>query len=182
MMKKWELVELDIKDVKLNPCYEGVTTIADQVKLMETIEESGMIKPIIVNKDNTIIDGMLRYHSKMKLNHKKIKAFRAPKKLNKDLHRELYYRLNVNIAGTDVYSLLKEHFSVEELRSGGYFETEVLLITDEYEPTPAKREYKYELIFQNEGDKEECEQLINQFEERSDHSRSDILLTLLRNL
>ena len=137
-MKNDMKIEL-IKTNKLKPAkYNPRQITKKQVKhLMESIEKFGIIDPLIINSDYTIIGGHQRF---VILNEasKKVDWEYPPKvpcvilDLSKEDDRELNIRLNKSGGEFDL-DILANEFEIEELKDWGFKEIELGLNIDKIE-------------------------------------------------
>ena len=94
--------------------------------LKQSIEKFGLVDPIIINKDFTVIGGHQRLKICKELNHKKIDCVVLD--LNEQEERELNIRLNKS--GGDWDFDLLSNFEIEELKEWGFKEIELGLNID----------------------------------------------------
>ena len=132
---------MKIKDIelsKLKPAkYNPRQITKKQVKdLKESIEKFGIVKPIVINSDNTIIGGHQRF-AILNEASKKVDWEYPPKvpcvilDLSKEEERELNIRLNKSGGEWD-FDLLS-NFEIEELQDWGFKEIELGLNIDKIE-------------------------------------------------
>jgi ParB-like chromosome segregation protein Spo0J len=132
---------MKIKDIelsKLKPAtYNPRQITKKQVKhLKESIEKFGIIDPLIINSDNTIIGGHQRF-AILNEASKRVDWEDPPKvpcvilDLSKEDERELNIRLNKN--GGDWDFDLLSNFEIEELKDWGFKEIELGLNIDKIE-------------------------------------------------
>ena len=132
---------MKIKDVelsKLKPAeYNPRQITKKQVKdLKESIEKFGIVDPLIINSDNTIIGGHQRF-AILNEASKKVDWQYPPKvpcvilDLSKEQEKELNIRLNQNGGEWD-FDLLS-NFEIEELKDWGFKEIELGLNIDKIE-------------------------------------------------
>ena len=132
---------MKIKDVelsKLKPAeYNPRQITKKQVKdLKESIEKFGIVDPLIINSDNTIIGGHQRF-AILNEASKKVDWQYPPKvpcvilDLSKEQERELNIRLNKSGGEWD-FDLLS-NFEIEELKDWGFKEIELGLNIDKIE-------------------------------------------------
>ena len=130
---------MKIKDIelsKLKPAtYNPRQITKKQVKhLMESIEKFGIIDPLIINSDFTIVGGHQRF-AILNEASKKVDWEDPPKvpcvilDLSKEDERELNIRLNKNTGDWD-FDLLSNHFDIQELKEWGFKEIELGLNID----------------------------------------------------
>jgi|TARA_R100000482_G_C5127371_1_gene149581 ParB-like chromosome segregation protein Spo0J len=132
---------MKIKDIelsKLKPAeYNPRQITKKQVKdLKESIEKFGIVDPLIINSDNTIIGGHQRF-AILNEASKKVDWEYPPKvpcvilDLSKEQERELNIRLNKS--GGDWDFDLLSNFEIEELKDWGFKEIELGLNIDKIE-------------------------------------------------
>ena len=109
--------------------------------LEESIDKFGLVDPIIVNKDMTIIGGHQRYKIwEEKTKQSKMDDITIPcvvLELNKEQERELNIRLNKSGGEWDMDLL--SNFEIEELKDWGFKEIELGLNIDKID---TEEEYK----------------------------------------
>jgi ParB-like chromosome segregation protein Spo0J len=128
----------DIEFSKLKPSqYNPRQITIKQVKdLKKSIEKFGIVKPIVINSDYTIIGGHQRF-AILKEATQKVDWEDPPKipcvilDLSKEDERELNIRLNKN--GGDWDFDLLSNFEIEELKDWGFKEIELGLNIDKIE-------------------------------------------------
>ena len=113
-------MKIESKLVKdLNPAsYNPRQISSKQYKdLKESIKKFGLVDPIIVNKDNTVIGG----HQRLKIckDLKYIEIDCVMLDLSKEEERELNIRLNKNTGDFDM-DILANEFDIEELTDWGF--------------------------------------------------------------
>ena len=112
---KIELIKINkLKPAKYNPRQISTKQYKD---LKESIEKFGLVDPIIVNKDNTVIGG----HQRLKIckDLKYVDVDCVMLDLSKEEERELNIRLNKN-TGTFDMDILANEFDIEELTDWGF--------------------------------------------------------------
>ena len=130
---------MKIKDVelsKLKPAkYNPRQITKKQVKdLKASIEKFGIIDPLIINSDFTIVGGHQRF-AILNEASKRVDWEYPPKvpcvvlDLSKEDERELNIRLNKNTGDWD-FDLLSNHFDIQELKEWGFKEIELGLNID----------------------------------------------------
>jgi ParB-like chromosome segregation protein Spo0J len=161
---------MKIKDVelsKLKPAeYNPRQITKKQVKhLKESIEKFGIIDPLIINSDNTIIGGHQRF-SILNEASKRVDWEDPPKvpcvilDLSKEDERELNIRLNKS--GGDWDFDLLSNFEIEELKDWGFKEIELGLNIDKIEED---KEDEY-VITIKESNIAKANQLFKELDER----------------
>tara|TARA_B100001250_G_C19794106_1_gene787963 strand:- start:64 stop:555 length:492 start_codon:yes stop_codon:yes gene_type:complete len=113
-------MKIESKLVKnLNPAsYNPRQISSKQYKdLKESIKKFGLVDPIIVNKDNTVIGGHQRLKVCKELKYIEIDCVMLD--LSKEEERELNIRLNKNTGDFDM-DILANEFDIEELTDWGF--------------------------------------------------------------
>ena len=110
-----EKIEISkLKPARYNPRQISTKQYND---LKKSIERFGLVDPIIVNKDFTIIGGHQRYKICKELKHKEIDCVVLD--LSKEQERELNVRLNKNTGDFDM-DILANEFNIDELVDWGF--------------------------------------------------------------
>jgi len=113
--------------------------------LEESIDKFGLVDPIIVNKDMTIIGGHQRYKIwEEKTKQSKMDDITIPcvvLELNKEQERELNIRLNKSGGEWD-FDLLS-NFEIEELKDWGFKEIELGLNIDKIDSEEESKDDNY---------------------------------------
>tara|TARA_R100000664_G_scaffold1623_1_gene4163 strand:- start:119 stop:607 length:489 start_codon:yes stop_codon:yes gene_type:complete len=110
-----EKIEISkLKPARYNPRQISTKQYND---LKKSIERFGLVDPIIVNKDFTIIGGHQRYKICKELKHKEIDCVVLD--LTKEQERELNVRLNKNTGEFD-FDILSTEFDIDELVDWGF--------------------------------------------------------------
>ena len=113
-------MKIESKLVKdLNPAsYNPRQISSKQYKdLKESVKKFGLVDPIIVNKDNTVIGGHQRLKVCKELKYIEIDCVMLD--LSKEEERELNIRLNKNTGDFDM-DILANEFDIEELTDWGF--------------------------------------------------------------
>jgi len=126
-------MKIESKLVKdLNPAsYNPRQISSKQYKdLKESVKKFGLVDPIIVNKDNTVIGG----HQRLKIckDLKYVEVDCVILDLSKEQERELNIRLNKSGGEFDL-DILANEFEIEELKDWGFKEIELGLNIDKLE-------------------------------------------------
>jgi hypothetical protein len=132
-----ELIEINkLKPATYNP--RQITT-KQYNDLKESIDKFGIVDPIIINKDNTIIGGHQRYKIwKEKAKESNVDDITIPcvvLELNKEQERELNVRLNKNTGEFDM-DILANEFDIDELVDWGFKHIDLGLNIDKIEDNP----------------------------------------------
>ena len=130
-----------IKINKLKPAFYNPRQISTkQYKdLKESIEKFHLCKPLIVNKDLTVIGGHQRLKICKELRYTEIDCVVLD--LSKEEERELNIRLNKSGGEWD-FDLLS-NFEIEELKDWGFKEIELGLNIDKIENTEEQKDDSY---------------------------------------
>ena len=128
---KIEKIEIN----KLQPAsYNPRQITTKQYKdLKESIEKFGVVDPIIINKDFTVIGGHQRLKVCKDLKHTEIDCVVLD--LTKEEERELNIRLNKSGGEFDM-DILANEFEIEELKDWGFKEIELGLNIDKINENP----------------------------------------------
>ena len=162
---------MKIKDIelsKLKPAtYNPRQITKKHVKhLMESIEKFGIIDPLIINSDFTIVGGHQRF-AILNEASKKVDWEDPPKvpcvilDLSKEDERELNIRLNKNTGDWD-FDILGNEFEIQELKEWGFKEIELGLNIDKIE----KEEEDTATITIKEDDLIKAQELYNDLKEK----------------
>ena len=112
---KIEEIEINkLKPATYNPRQISTKQYND---LKKSIERFGLVDPIIVNKDNTVIGGHQRLKIIKSLGEKTIGCIVLD--LNKEQERELNIRLNKNTGDFDM-DILANEFDIDQLVDWGF--------------------------------------------------------------
>ena len=112
---KIEKIEINkLKPATYNPRQISTKQYKD---LKSSVEKFGLVDPIVVNKDFTIIGGHQRYKICKELKHKEIDCVVLD--LSKEEERELNIRLNKNTGDFDM-DILANEFDIDELVDWGF--------------------------------------------------------------
>tara|TARA_R110002012_G_C11455055_1_gene592160 strand:- start:47 stop:553 length:507 start_codon:yes stop_codon:yes gene_type:complete len=161
---------MKIKDIelsKLKPAtYNPRQITKKQVKdLMASIEKFGIIDPLIINSDFTIVGGHQRF-AILNEASKRVDWEDPPKvpcvilDLSKEDERELNIRLNKNTGDWD-FDILGNEFEIQELKEWGFKEIELGLNIDKI-----KQEEDIATITIKEADLIKAQELYNDLEEK----------------
>jgi len=113
-MKIEEIEIIKLKPATYNPRQINTKQYND---LKKSIERFGLVDPIIVNKDNTVIGGHQRLKIIKSMGEKTIGCIVLD--LNKEQERELNIRLNKNTGDFD-FDILSSEFDIDELVDWGF--------------------------------------------------------------
>ena len=116
---KIELIKIDkLKPARYNPRQISTKQYKD---LKESITKFGLVAPIIVNKDMTVIGGHQRLKICKELTFIDVDCVILD--LSKEQERELNIRLNKNTGDFDM-DILANEFDVTELKDWGFLDTD----------------------------------------------------------
>tara|TARA_R100000005_G_C4999883_1_gene206702 strand:- start:104 stop:610 length:507 start_codon:yes stop_codon:yes gene_type:complete len=151
---------------KLKPAeYNPRTITKKQFKdLTNSISKFGIVDPLIVNSDYTIIGGHMRFRILLENNKKQKEPIKAPcviLDLTKEDEKELNIRLNKNGGEWD-FDMLSD-FDVPELKDWGFKEIELGLNIDKIEEEEKEDEY---IITIKEKNISKANQLFKELDER----------------
>lgn len=125
---KWTNKIIDIS--KLKPASYNPRKINRKLKPVfeQNLERFGILEPIVVNADYTIIGGHMRYNLYLEKGDTQVEVSVPDRLLNIEEEKELNIKLNSITATTNTNKLLHLGLSVEELQGLGY--TELKLAED----------------------------------------------------
>lgn len=135
---------IDIKKIKLNP--NNPRTIKDEKfeKLVNSIKEFPemlKLRPIVINSDNVILGGNMRFKALKELGYKEIPIIKVDENFTTEQQREFIIKDNVGFGEWD-WEMLNIDFTNEELENWGldlpdFGVGEVLEVTeDDFDTTP----------------------------------------------
>ena len=119
-----------LQPAKYNP---RQITSKDYKDLKTSIKKFGLVDPIIVNTDKTVIGGHQRLKICKELNHKEIDCVILD--LSKDEEKELNIRLNKNTGDFDM-DILANEFDIQELVDWGFKHIDLGLNIDKLDENP----------------------------------------------
>jgi hypothetical protein len=119
----------ELKQAEYNP---RQITKKQYEDLKKSLEKFGLVDPIIINSDNTVIGGHQRLRIVTELGATEVPTVRL--NLSKEDERELNIRLNKN-TGEFNLDLLANHFDMEELKDWGFKDVEFGLNIDKINAT-----------------------------------------------
>ena len=155
-MKIEEIEISKLKPATYNPRQISTKQYND---LKKSIERFGLVDPIIVNKDNTVIGGHQRLKIIKSLGEKTIGCIVLD--LNKEQERELNIRLNKNSGEFD-FDILSSEFDIEELVDWGFKHIDLGLNIDKID----EDKEDVATITIKEDDLIKAQQLYNELEEK----------------
>jgi len=150
--------KVNITDLKLADYNPRRLTTKQYNDLKSSLEKFGLVDPIIVNSDNTVIGG----HQRLKI-IKELGATEVPTvrlNLSKEDEKELNIRLNKNTGEFDL-DILANNFDMEELKEWGFKDVELGFNIDKLpDDLSDKLELQYKIEVDVTSEKEQ-EQLYN---------------------
>ena len=155
-MKIEEIEISKLKPAKYNPRQISTKQYND---LKKSIERFGLVDPIIVNKDNTVIGGHQRLKIIKSLGEKTIGCIVLD--LNKEKEKELNIRLNKNTGDFD-FDILSSEFDINELVDWGFKHIDLGLNIDKID----EDKEDVATITVKEDDLIKAQQLYNELEEK----------------
>lgn len=164
LLKKVKLAELYIIE---DPLREY--SISSLKKIKESIKKFGLIEPLVINTDGEILDGNLRYRAMTELGFKECLVTYPERKLTGEEVIEAYIRKNKNIAGVFDNQKLSKHFTVDELKDGGFSDDEIESIKlEERDITIIENNIYFtsDIIFETKELKDEAIGLIGDLKEK----------------
>jgi len=113
-----------IKISELNPAEYNPRKMTNKQyeDLKESLEKFGLVDPIIINSDNTVVGGHQRLRIMRELGAELVPAVRV--NLSKEDERELNIRLNKNTGEFDL-DVLANNFEIDELKDWGFKDIEL---------------------------------------------------------
>ena len=108
----------ELKQAEYNP---RILTKKQYEDLKASLEKFGLVDPIIINSDNTVIGGHQRLKIVRELGASEVPTVRV--NLSKEDERELNIRLNKNTGEFDL-DILANNFNVDELKDWGFKDIE----------------------------------------------------------
>lgn len=148
---------VNIKDIKPNTDNPRIILDSKFKKLVKSISEFPemlQLRPIIINEDNIILGGNMRYKAAIELGIKEIPVIYA-EGLSKEQQDEFIIKDNINFGDWDM-DILANQWETEQLKDWG-IELPVFDVSElEEENNKPLDNYiiKYEIIFNNEGEQE----------------------------
>jgi len=123
-----------VKIAELNPAeYNPRRMTSKQYEdLKNSLEKFGLVDPIIINSDNTVVGGHQRLRIMRELGAELVPVVRV--NLSKEDEKELNIRLNKNTGEFDL-DVLANNFEVDELKDWGFKDIEIGLNIDKLDDT-----------------------------------------------
>ena len=149
---KIELIKIDkLKPARYNPRQISTKQYKD---LKESIVSFGLVDPIIVNKDMTVIGGHQRLKICKELKHIEIDCVVLD--ISKEEERELNIRLNKNTGEFDM-DILANEFDIDELVDCGFKHIDLGINVDKIQEDLSDKidlQYKIEVEVMSEKEQE----------------------------
>ena len=113
-----------VKIIELNPAEYNPRRMTNKQyeDLKNSLEKFGLVDPIIINSDNTVVGGHQRLRIMRELGAEYVPTVRV--NLSKEDEKELNIRLNKNTGEFDL-DVLANNFEVEELKDWGFKDVEL---------------------------------------------------------
>ena len=156
----------DLKQAEYNPRRLTTKQYSD---LKASLDKFGLVDPIIINSDNTVIGGHQRLKIVRELGASEVPTVRV--NLSKEDERELNIRLNKNTGEFDL-DILANNFDMEELKDWGFKDIDFGLNIDKINP---QDEWEGMPEF-NQDDKMPIRQIIISFDNKEDINKFSKLL------
>jgi len=154
-MKIEKLKIAELKQAEYNP---RKMTNKQYEDLKSSLEKFGLVDPIIINSDNTVVGGHQRLRIMRELGAELVPTVRV--NLSKEDEKELNIRLNKNTGEFDL-DVLANNFEVDELKDWGFKDIELGFNIDKIEEDLSdKIELQYKIEVDVTSEKEQ-EQLYN---------------------
>jgi len=154
-----------ITEVKLNPDNPRIVKDDKFKKLVKSIQEFPqmlLLRPLVVNKDNVVLGGNMRYRAMQELKYKEIPVVVADN-ISEEQEREFVIKDNVSFGEWDWDMLANQHNSTELIEWGLDVVDENNDTNDEGDEKLSER--KIEITIQ-EGDYSDAVALINYWEKK----------------
>lgn len=88
--------------------------------LKKSIETFGMVQPLVINTDGTIIGGHARFYYLQETKAEWVDCYVPDRKLTEKEVKELCVRLNKNVAGEFDFEILANFFEMDDLVDWGF--------------------------------------------------------------
>lgn len=166
---KWKGQDIKLSEIKEYSGAIRTYSMQDLEKMKRSLEVDGLIEPLVLNKDNVLIDGLLRYNAMVELGWEECTVTKPNRQLSDQEHAEAYLRKNRNIAGVNDYAMLREHFTQEELIEGG-FEleeiTDIMLDPADIVIEEKPKRYPFDLYFNDQESKMLADELLHRLKDK----------------
>ena len=150
-----------IKIAELNPAEYNPRKMTNKQyeDLKSSLEKFGLVDPIIINSDNTVVGGHQRLRIMRELGAELVPTVRV--NLSKEDEKELNIRLNKNSGEFDL-DILANNFEIDELKDWGFKDIELGFNIDKIQNDLSdKIELQYKIEVDVTSEKEQ-EQLYNE--------------------
>ena len=123
-----------VKIAELNPAEYNPRRMTNKQyeDLKNSLEKFGLVDPIIINSDNTVVGGHQRLRIMRELGAELVPVVRV--NLSKEDEKELNIRLNKNSGEFDL-DILANNFEIDELKDWGFKDIELGLNIDKLDDT-----------------------------------------------
>jgi ParB-like chromosome segregation protein Spo0J len=146
-----------VKIAELNPAEYNPRRMTNKQyeDLRNSLEKFGLVDPIIINSDNTVVGGHQRLRIMRELGAELVPVVRV--NLSKEDEKELNIRLNKNTGEFDL-DVLANNFEVDELKDWGFKDVELGFNTDKIQTDLSdsiELQYKIEVDVTSEKEQEQ---------------------------
>ena len=167
LLQKWHPETRQIRDLVPNPMNPRRMSKKNAKKLEKSLQKFGLCQPIVINTDDTIINGHQRLQALKALGYKECTVCVADEPFTEKEKSELGLLLN-KITGEDNFDMLANLFEPDFLVECGY-ELEELDLDDPEEGKPdKKKKYKITITASNENDLVEIEKGVSDMLEHNE--------------
>jgi len=118
-MIKWHSEEREIRSLNPAPYNPRRLTKTQGEQLQKSLDEFGIVEPLVINLNNTMIGGHQRLKLLKKQGIKKISVSVPNRQLTEEEEKKLNLRLNKNLGEFD-YDLLANGFDIDMLEDVGF--------------------------------------------------------------
>tara|TARA_R100000700_G_scaffold28688_1_gene35538 strand:+ start:220 stop:726 length:507 start_codon:yes stop_codon:yes gene_type:complete len=146
-----------VKIAELNPAEYNPRRMTNKQyeDLRNSLEKFGLVDPIIINSDNTVVGGHQRLRIMREMGAELVPVVRV--NLSKEDEKELNIRLNKNSGEFDL-DILANNFEVDELKDWGFKDIELGFNTDKIQTDLSdsiELQYKIEVDVTSEKEQEQ---------------------------
>ena len=146
-----------VKIAELNPAEYNPRRMTNKQyeDLKNSLEKFGLVDPIIINSDNTVVGGHQRLRIMREMGAELVPVVRV--NLSKEDEKELNIRLNKNSGEFDL-DILANNFEVDELKDWGFKDIELGFNTDKIQTDLSdsiELQYKIEVDVTSEKEQEQ---------------------------
>tara|TARA_R100000234_G_scaffold110781_1_gene83369 strand:+ start:3300 stop:3806 length:507 start_codon:yes stop_codon:yes gene_type:complete len=146
-----------VKIAELNPAEYNPRRMTNKQyeDLRNSLEKFGLVDPIIINADNTVVGGHQRLRIMREMGAELVPVVRV--NLSKEDEKELNIRLNKNSGEFDL-DILANNFEVDELKDWGFKDIELGFNTDKIQTDLSdsiELQYKIEVDVTSEKEQEQ---------------------------